>query len=381
MEWFKWLCAKVVLLSLLVLPVQAVSASVWQQTNGPIGVTTYVVAIDPNSSQILYAGTSGGVFKSINGGSSWSAVNNGLQNYTNSGPFLFSALTMDKNGILYAGASAGIQVGVRGGVYKSTDGGASWSVKNTGLAGEVFISSLVVDPNNDQVIYAGGGYGVYKSSDGGGSWSKVTTGLYMDVTCLAIDPNSSQTIYAGTVAFYSGSIPYPGGVYKSVNGGTSWNPVNTGLARTAPFNATVMSLAIDPTNSQILYAGTNAGGVFKSTDAGGAWSLISNGMSFAASGTANAIVVDPAASQTLYAGTSNGSVYNSSNGGSSWNVVASGLSATSIYYIPSGGVWANASTTPLPPPVTPPATPVGGLGVFMVTALSIAGYGFGKSRR
>ena len=81
------------------------------------------------------------------------------------------------------------------------------------------------------------------------NWSAINSRLTnTDVYSLAIDPKNTQTIYAGT---------YGGGVFKSTNGGSNWSKINSGLT-----NTTVWSLAIDPTNTQIIYAGTD-GGVFR----------------------------------------------------------------------------------------------------------------------
>jgi len=99
------------------------------------------------------------------------------------------------------------------------------------------VPSLAIDPTNTQVIYAGS-FGVFKSIDGGASWSQVSVGLYIDVWHLIIDPVNTQTIYVGIL----------GGVYKSTNGGVSWDTMNTGLS-----NTRITSLVIDPTNSQIMY--------------------------------------------------------------------------------------------------------------------------------
>src|SRR2546430_2615293 len=88
--------------------------------------------------------------------------------------------------------------------------------------------------------------GVFKSTDGGGSWSAANTGLpnHPDMTALAIDPQTPATLYVGTY----------GGLFKSANAGGSWGAVNTGLT-----NASVTALAIDPQTPTTLYAGTDGG--------------------------------------------------------------------------------------------------------------------------
>ena len=113
--------------------------------------------------------------------------------------------------------------------------------------------SLAIDPANSQTIYAAAEIGgVFKSTDGGGSWSPINSGLTnTNIGSLTIDPSNSQTIYA---AVYYGE----GGLFKSINGGGSWSAVNSGMN-----NLNVNSLVLDPTNSQTVYAGTNGGGVFK----------------------------------------------------------------------------------------------------------------------
>lgn len=89
---------------------------------------------------------------------------------------------------------------------------------------------------------------MFKSTDGGASWNAVNTGLtHLYVRALAIDPQMTSTLYAGT----------SGGVFKSTNGGSSWSAINAGLT-----NPRVWALVIDPATSTTLYAGTWGGGVF-----------------------------------------------------------------------------------------------------------------------
>ena len=98
---------------------------------------------------------------------------------------------------------------------------------------------------------------MFRSTDGGGSWRVVNTGLtHSVVLALAINPATPATVYAGTYD----------GVYKSTDGGESSRTAYTGMTDTY-----VPTLAIDPKTSAILYAGTDGGGVFKSTDGGGRW--------------------------------------------------------------------------------------------------------------
>ena len=152
------------------------------------------------------------------------------------------------------------------------------------------VNTIAIDPTNSQTVYAATwGNGVFKSTNGGASWTAGNSGMVSEyIKSLAIDPTNSQTVYAGTWSF---------GVFKSTNGGASWTAANTGMVHT-----NVYSLAIDPTSSQTVYAGTN-GGVFKSTNGGASWTAASSGM---VNINVNSVAIDPTNSQTVYAGTDAG---------------------------------------------------------------------------
>ena len=103
-----------------------------------------------------------------------------------------------------------------------------------------------MDPSAPATLYAGTVGGVFKSTNGGGSWTAINTGLTnTEVQALAIDPSAPGTLYAGT---------YGGGVFKSTDAGVSWTAMNAGLA-----TPNVTALAIDPSLPTKLYAGTDVG--------------------------------------------------------------------------------------------------------------------------
>jgi hypothetical protein len=220
-----------------------VNAGTWT-SNGPEGGTIRALAIDPVTTATVYTGTGGGVFKTTDGGASWSPMNSGLTNTR------VQALAIDPvtPATIYAGTYGG-------GVFKTTDGGANWLPMNSGLT-NTNVNALAIDPVIPATIYAGTGYspyfpsiGVFKSTDGGASWSPMNSGLTgTDVRALAIDPVTTATVYAGT---------YGDGVFKSTNAGASWSPMNSGLT-----NTIVQALAIDPLTPATIYAGTYGGGVF-----------------------------------------------------------------------------------------------------------------------
>lgn len=313
----------------------------WQQI-GPDGGTIRALAIDPTNPQTVYAGAAGGVYKSVNGGTSWTAVNTGLTDtqimslaidpsspqtvyagtYYNgvfksvNGATSWSAVNTGQTGTSVTSLAFALTMpqtlyaGTNGGIFKSIDGGGVWSAVNIGLT-NTDVRSLAITPSTPQTVYAGTNGGVFKSIDGGGSWNAVNTGLTStDVRSLAVDSSTSQTVYAGT--FY--------GLFKSVNGGSNWSAINVELTDTI-----VIAIAVDPSTPQSVYVGTTSG-VFKSVDGGGIWSAVNTGLIIT---DATSLVIDPSSPQRVYAGT-NGGVFKSVDGGGNWGAVNTGLASTNV---------------------------------------------------
>jgi uncharacterized protein (TIGR03437 family) len=186
------------------------------------------------------------------------------------------------------------------------------------------VQALAIDPSSPATLYAGtaSGGGVFKSTNGGTTWQPTGASPFLTVgggLALAIDRTTPATIYAGTFAF---------GVFKSTNGGTSWTDINSGLTA-----STAQALAIDPSTHTTLYAGTD-GGVFKSTNGGTSWTAFNSGLT---PPSVQAIVINPATPTTIYAGAWNpgnfftgGGVFGSANGGTSWTAFNSGLTGTDV---------------------------------------------------
>ncbi len=166
---------------------------------------------------------------------------------------LFSLPGITGETTVYAGAGVGFPPHSDAGVFKTTDGGNTWSV--IGLTDYV-VTALAIDPIIPQTIYAGTflGGGIYKSNDGGATWSAMGLNDHV-ATSLVIDPNAHQTIYASTYSFGGSG----GGVFKSIDGGNTWSV--TGLTYYA-----VYALAIDSTAPQKIYAGTVGDGVCVHSD-------------------------------------------------------------------------------------------------------------------
>src|SRR5262245_22624744 len=151
--------------------------------HGPTKRGFSAFAVNPRSPQVVYAGTGSGVFKSTDGGASWRATNAGLtERYV-----MDLAIDQHHAAVLYAATSSG--------VFKSTNGARSWGETSLSELGTV---ALALHPRNSRVLYAGTEEGVYKSSDAGARWRKVTTDPHARrVFAIALDPQHPATVYAG----------------------------------------------------------------------------------------------------------------------------------------------------------------------------------------
>ena len=285
------------------------SAARWSM-HGPEGNDVTALAIDPVWPGTVYAGTAfDGVFKTTDGGATWQAVNAGL---TNSVVFAL-AVHPTVSGVLYAATN--------GTVFRTTDGGAIWEAIGSGLP-RTGVTALALVPGSPETLYAGiaqhDGGGVFKTVDGGASWQPTGAGMTTSasVRALVVDPSDANTVYAGTAG---------GGIFKTRDAGNGWGAINTGLSR-----STVFALAIDPRGPETVYAGVLGGrGVFKTTDGGGHWSGVApdSGLS---STRVLALAIDPGDSDTLYAATLGGGVFASRNAGATWDAMGTGRAGMNV---------------------------------------------------
>ncbi len=200
----------------------------------------------------------------------------------------------------------------------------------TGFGGPKVLAQ-VLDPTRTLTLYAGTNKGIFKSTDGGSTWTPANTGLTASgILALAVDLQTPATVYAGT----------DGGVFKSTNGAASWTAASTGLGAQP-----VSALAIDPASPSTLYAGTQTAGVFRSSDGG---AELDGGQERPDSHAdplprgrpqiafddlcrdecrtlqEHALLFDPASASTVYAGT-NAGVFVSADNGASWGPLNVGL--------------------------------------------------------
>jgi photosystem II stability/assembly factor-like uncharacterized protein len=169
-----------------------------------------------------------------------------------------------RHSTLYAGTSKGLLV--------SEDAGQSWSEALPGPTAQA-VFAVAVHPANDQVLFVGTRDGLWKTEDAGNQWSKVTVGLPDRHVTLAM----AFCAYAPYHA-YLGTARH--GVFHSVDGGHSWVPASQGLPA-APGDGHIMpvrSLLVDPANGEVAYVGSEMAGVFKTTDGGQTWQAINSGL-------------------------------------------------------------------------------------------------------
>ncbi|WP_340065853.1 VPS10 domain-containing protein [Ascidiimonas aurantiaca] len=251
------------------------------------------VAIHPHNESIWYVAVgSGGVWKTINAGTTWQPIFDEETSYST------GCVTIDPNNtnIIWVGTGenvGGRHVGYGDGIYRSKDGGNSW--ENMGLTKSEHISKIIVHPENSDMIWvavqgplwkSGGDRGLYKSADGGKTWNK-TLGddTWTGVTDVVIDPRDPNRLYAATwqrhrtVAAYMGGGP-GSGIYKSEDGGDTWEALKEGLPKSWMGK---IGLAISPQQPDILYAAIEldrrTGAVYRSANRGATWEKRSDAVS------------------------------------------------------------------------------------------------------
>ena len=251
------------------------------------------IAIHPNDENVWYVAVgSGGVWKTVNAGTTWKPIFDGQASYS------IGCVTIDPGNphIIWVGTGenvGGRHVAYGDGVYRSGDGGKSW--KNMGLAKSEHISKILVHPDNSNVVWVaaqgplwnkGDERGLYKTTDGGKSWNKVLgNDEWTGVTDLVMDPRNPDVLYAATwdrhrtVAAYMGGGP-GSGIHRSLDGGETWEKLSSGLPKS---NLGKIGLAISPQKPDIIYAAIELdrtkGGVYRSTDRGSSWEKRSDAVS------------------------------------------------------------------------------------------------------
>jgi PKD repeat protein len=306
-------------------------------TNGGAGRLNFVRQ-DPSNAAVIYVGApDGGIWKTINGGTSWATTTD--QVTTTSIGFGDLAFDPTNSQILYASTGdAHAQDSYSVGLLKSINGGSTWTP--TGLTFTVnqgaIIKRVLVNPTNNQIIIVASNAGILRSTDGGTNWTTVRTGLFGDMEFKPGDP---------TVVYAAGS---PTGaseqIWKSTNSGSTWTQVTSGLPTS---NVQRISLAVSANNPAYLYVlagnSTNQGllGVYRSIDSGTTFTTRTgatpNYLGYQPDGSDAGgqafydltIACSPTNAQEIYIGGIN--IWRSINGGTNWTFNADWTGGSAPY--------------------------------------------------
>ena len=245
----------------------------------------------PHNDQLYYAGyTGGGVWKTEDAGANWENISDGFFSVGSIGDIAVS--NSDQN-VIWVGtgehAVRGVTTSYGNGVYRSLDAGATW--QHMGLDDTRHISDVLIHPANHDIVWVGAqgavhgpskDRGVYKSTDGGKTWTKT---LFVDentgVSSLVMDKTNPRILYAATWQHrrYPWKVESGGpgsSVYKSTDGGVSWKKIDQGL----PDVMGKIGISVSPVNPDRVFAIVEAeksvSGLYRSDDAGQSWKLLSN---------------------------------------------------------------------------------------------------------
>jgi len=314
------------------------------------------LAISESAPDVVYAiyadkvGAFTGMYKTINSGNSWVKVNDSaLSSMFATYGWWFGRVHVDPTNpdVVYA-------IGFD--LYKSTNGGSSWS--NIGGSVHVDHHSIYVHPKNPNFVLLGNDGGVYISKNAAGSWSHVSTLPITQFYTCEVDAKNPQRLYGGAqdngvhrtmtgnlndwnsivggdgfVALvdpvnnnYVYGESQNGALVRSTNGGASFSSGTNGISGSDRKNWNT-PVIFDPANSQILYYGANR--LYKSTDRAVSWTAISSeltkGNGGNGLGTISCVAVAPSNSSVIYAGTDDGNVWRTANGGTNWTKISASL--------------------------------------------------------
>ncbi|NDY96524.1 VPS10 domain-containing protein [Wenzhouxiangella limi] len=326
-------------------PLQQAVAGLELRTVGPAFMSGRLadIVIHPETHNVWYVAVgSGGLWKTVNSGTTWTSIFDGQGSYS------IGAITLDPSNpdTVWVGSGenvGGRHVGYGDGVYVSHDGGSTWS--NAGLKASEHVGKIIVHPQDSNTVWVaaegplwspGGERGLYKTTDGGQTWTRTLVGEEQDdrwtgVTDIEIDPRDPDVLYAvtwqrhRTVAAYVGGGPNSG-IHRSSDGGETWTELTNGLP-SSDDNANLgkIGIAISPQDPDVLYAAIELdqreGGVWRSDDRGASWTKMSDRI---AGGTGphyyQEIYASPHAFDRIYFLEVRSSV--SHDGGATWESIA-----------------------------------------------------------
>lgn len=265
---------------------------------GPPGGDARTLAADPARPSRLFLGTADGhVFGSQDSGAHWALLGRASSRVD----AVITAIVVDpRDGNVLFASSWIRDAAAGGGVFRSGDGGRTWSA--AGLAGQA-VRALAMAPSDPDVLVAGTLDGVYRTQNASKTWERISPEQHAELRnldSLAIDPHDPQTIYAGTF-----HLPW-----RTADGGRTWHPIHQGMID----DSDVMSLMIDEADSRLIYASA-CSGIYRSNDSAVQWTKI-QGIPYTARRT-YAITQDPKQPNRVYAATSEG-LWKTEDAGMTW---------------------------------------------------------------
>lgn len=261
-------------------------------------ISALAVAVDPAAPQTIHAG---GWARSVDGGATWSPVD-GI-------PYGAWTVVVDPSapGVVYAGV--GYQNGLSSGMFRSTDGGATFT-----MLGFLPVASLALEAPTG-MLYAATGGDVFRSADGGATWTPASP-LPSGSAAVVL---SGGALWAGTLGRTSPMPTQAGSVFRSLDGGTTWEERASGVPHVPGAGTSIATFAVHPT-SQTVWMGMQHFGVFRNDDTVH-WRHANNGFSQL---RVQRLTIDATAPATLWATTSRG-LYRSSDRGASWAPAVDGF--------------------------------------------------------
>jgi photosystem II stability/assembly factor-like uncharacterized protein len=266
---------------------------------GPTGGDVRALAVAPSNPEVIYLGTTDGhIFVSRDAGERWE-----LAGRAGDGPnsIVTSILVeLRDSQKLFASTWTKETSGEAGAIYRSVDGGKTW--RDSGLAGHA-VRAMAAAQSDPHILLAGALDGVFRSLDEGRTWLRISPENdpeLRNVDSLAVDPQNPEIIYAGTF-----HLPW-----KTTDGGANWSPIHRGMID----DSDVLSIAVDPRDPSYVLASA-CSGIYRSSDAGKDWQKI-QGIPYSSRRTL-AIRIDPGHPGVIYAGTTEG-LWKTVNRGAAW---------------------------------------------------------------